>query len=62
MRITVSYCERDVFDIPDKQWHKAMSLSNNDVDNAFDLLMEESIGWLHTADITDRHVEVEEEG
>jgi hypothetical protein len=61
MRVTVSYHARDIYDIPDESWRKAMALCGDDEDNAFDSLMDGSDGFLCSSDATDRYVEVERE-
>jgi hypothetical protein len=61
MRIIVSYHERDIYSIPDGKWHEAMALCNNDVENAIDFLIEKGLYEPSKLDVTDRHIDVEED-
>jgi hypothetical protein len=62
LKIIVSYTARDIYDIPNETWREATASCEDDVDSAFDLLLdnEECDDWRWKSDVTDRYVEVEE--
>jgi hypothetical protein len=60
MRVIVSYHVRDIYNIPDEDWCKAMTSCGDDEDSAFESLIDGSDGFLRSSDVTDRYVEVEE--
>jgi hypothetical protein len=61
MRITVSYYAYDVYNVPDEKWREVMTLCNNDVENAIDFLIEKGLYEPSKSDVTDRHIDVEED-